>query len=138
MIIASTTTNKEGENMNKNKRIGCIRQYASGNEYIDWVFESDLISEDQEKKDLIQSWLFGLDEPWSDFACSYNICMNQRRTDENLKDLWKAEYLSIFYDGMESYAYGYGKTPEEALMNVKKLVEESIEKYYEGKDEDDE
>lgn len=125
--------------MNNDKKIGCIRQYMLGKEYIDWVSFEDLTSEDEEKKDLVQGWLHGLDEPWSDFSVNYQLSMPYQSPSKiNLDVLWCAEYASVFYDGMESAAFGYGKTPEDALANVKKLVEEVIDKYYLGKDEDDE
>lgn len=125
--------------MNNDKKLGCIRQYILGKEYIDWVNVEDLTSEDKETRDLVQGWLHGLDEPWSDFSVDYQVSIPYQPPSEiNLDILWCAEYTSIFYDGMESVAFGYGKTPEDALANVKKLVEEVIDKYYLGKDEDDE
>ena len=125
--------------MDENKKFGCLRQYMQGKEYVDWVKIQDLTSEDKETKDLVQGWLFGLDEPWSDFSVNYQVSMPYQPPSEmNLDILWCAEYTSIFYDGMESVAFGYGKTPEDALTNVKRLVEEVVDKYYLGKDKDNE
>ena len=125
--------------MNKDKKFGCIRQYMLGKEFIDWVKVEDLTSEDKETQDLVQGWLNGLDEPWSDFSVDYQVSIPyQPPAEMNLDILWCAEYTSIFYDGMESVAFGYGPTPEDAIANVNKMVAEVIEKYYKGKDEDDE
>jgi hypothetical protein len=125
---------------NTNQKLGYIREFHSDKEIVDWVTRSDLSSNIQEKKDLVQSWICGLAEPWSDSAESFVVrrnCMYDG-TIVPESEAWEAIYTSIFYDFLESCIVVYGATPIDALANAEGLLKEMIaiydEKYADEED----
>ena len=104
--------------------IGYIHEFHPNFNSKTWVAKEDFDSDNPAALKDLQAWAAGLAEPWSETSVSYVV---------NFKDdirLWEARYISIFYDCLESIALGYGDTPEAAVVAVKKIVEESIEKFY--------
>lgn len=124
---------------NKNDKLGYVCEYYKCDEIKEWVTREDLNSDDHEKKDLVQSFIIGLMEPWSASAEFFNINRNVRydgvKVDES--ESWKATYTSIFYDNLESVIVAYGATPDEALKNVENVLDE-MEAIYEERYADDE
>lgn len=123
----------------KHYKLGYLMEFHPDGETKDWVTREDLASEDQEKKNLVQSWIVGLAEPWCESAVSYCININQGNevvADEAHK--WVAACHSIFYDCLESVLVAYGATPEDALQNVRSEFAEMIkiycERYKDNKD----
>ena len=110
-------------------RIGYIHEFHADREMKDWVSANDLQSDDPIVKKVVQGWLYGLNEPWSDTSVHYALHPNFAR-DVTPETCWVAEYTSIFYDFMQSVAIAYGPTPEEALKNVTQMVEVIIAEYY--------
>jgi hypothetical protein len=119
---------RKGENKmeNTNQALGYVVEYYNREELKEQITRNDLTSDDQDRKDWVQSFIVGLMEPWSASAESFDVRRNIRydgtKVDEN--EAWKATYISIFYDFMESRLIAYGATPADALKNVEKLLEE--------------
>ena len=124
---------------NTNGKLGYVVEYYKGDELKEEVTREDLNSNDQEKKDLVQSWIVGLMEPWSASAEFFDIKRNVKYDGTKVaeSEAWKATYTSIFYDYLESRLIAYGATPGEALKNAEKLLEE-MEAIYEERYVDDE
>lgn len=125
---------------NENQKLGYIREFHPNKEIEDWVTREDLTSADQEKKDLVQSWIVGLAEPWSPSAESYVIHRNctYDGTIVPESEAWAATYTSIFYDFLESVIVAYGATPGEALSNAEKILEEMLMIYSEKYEDEEE
>ena len=113
------------------KRIGYVHEFHQNADMKTWVADQDLYNKTDEDviKD-VQHLLYGLVNPWSDTSVYYTINYNFEQNREK-DDIWVARYVSPFYDCLESVIFAYGKTPEEALENVKKLYTKIIKFYIE-------
>ena len=118
--------------MSERKRIGYIHEFHPNLDHKDWVADQDMSSEDPVVKKVVQDWLYGLANPWSETSLHYVVHPNHAPANKfNVGEEWVAEYTSIFYDCLESIAIGYGSSPQEAIDNVANMVAELIAKYYE-------
>ena len=124
---------------NKNEKLGYICEYYKDKEIKEWVTREDLNSDDPDKKDLVQGFVVGLMEPWSASAECFDIRRNVRYDGTKVaeSEAWKATYTSVFYDTLESVIVAYGATPDEALKNAEKILDE-VEVVYAKRYADDE
>lgn len=117
--------------MSKRIKIGYTHEFHPNFENNSWIADQDLASTDPIVQKEVQHWLYGLANPWSETAVSYvvspKIVVNEE-VPEN--ETWKAEYISTFYDCLQSIAIAYGSTPNEAIDNVTALVKNVLESYY--------
>lgn len=117
--------------MNKRIRIGYTHEFHPNFENNSWIADQDLTSVDPVVQKEVQHWLYGLANPWSETAVSY-IVSPKIAVDEEIpkNETWKAEYISTFYDCLQSIAIAYGSTPNEAIDNVTAMVKNVLEKHY--------
>ena len=113
----------------KQEVIGYLMEYHIGEEEKEEITRADLLSDDQEKKDLVKSWAYGLANPWSPSALSYTLNYVDWKPEIPENERWVAHCNSIFYDSLESVAISRGATAQEALKNVEDLVKSIIDKY---------
>ena len=123
----------------KNEKLGYICEYYKGQEIKEWVTREDLNSDDTDKKDLVQGFIVGLMEPWSASAECFEIRRNVKYDGTKVpeSEAWRATYTSIFYDALESVIVAYGATPDDALRNAEKILDE-METIYEERYADEE
>lgn len=121
-------------NGKERKRIGYIHEFHVNLDHKDWVADQDMNSTDPEVVKVVQGWLYGIIHTWSNTSENYVITHNHK-PDHTENEEWVAEYTSIFYDCMESVVIAYGKTPEEALTNVKNLTASVVEYFVEDDDD---
>lgn len=115
-------------NGTERKRIGYIHEFHMNMDSKDWVADQDMNSTDPDVTKVVQGWLYGIVHSWSNTSENYQINHNHA-VGHSEEEEWVAYYTSIFYDCMESVVLAYGRTPEEALINVKALTE-SVVKYF--------
>jgi hypothetical protein len=110
-----------------------VREYYQDQEIKEWVSREDLYSDNQEKQDLLQSWIVGLARPWSASAEFFHVSRNctYDGTIVEEREAWKATYTSIFYDTMESVIVAYGPNTREALASAEKILDEMVAIYEE-------
>lgn len=117
--------------MSERVRIGYTHEFHPNFENNSWIANEDLISTDPIVQKDVQHWLYGLANPWSETAISFitspTIMVDKEVPNEKT---WKAEYISTFYDCLQSIAIAYGATPNEAIDNVTTMVGDVLEKYY--------
>ena len=117
--------------MSERTRIGYVHEFHPNFEDKSWIADQDLTSTDPVVQKEVQHWLYGLANPWSETAVSYVVSPKIAVNEEVARnETWKAEYISTFYDCLQSVAIAYGSTPNEAIDNVTKLVEYVINNYY--------
>lgn len=128
---------------NKNEILGYICEYYKDQEIKEWVTRKDPNSDDPEKKDLVQSFIVGLMEPWSASAECFEIRRNVKYDGTKVaeSEAWRATYTSIFYDTLESVVVAYGETPDKALKNTENILDEMEaiyeERYVDKEEKDD-
>lgn len=112
--------------------IGYHIEYSQGEEERIEIRQEDLVSPDQERRDLIKSWAYGLANPWSQSALSYTLNYNGWDNSLNENERWLGQCNSIYYDCLESVIVARGASAQEALTNVEKFMNEIIGKYNEN------
>lgn len=109
--------------------IGYHIEYSHGDEEKIEIYQEDLTSTDKERQELVQSWVYGLANPWSLSALSYTLSCND--WDNSLKEdeRWLCQCNSIYYDCLESVVFARGGSAQEALANVESFMNKLIKKY---------
>ena len=116
--------------MEERIRLGYVKEFFRGMDLRSWVANQDMTSDDPVVQRDVQRWLHGIAHSLTPNSVQYNI---HRRLsgDKAYPDCpWVCEYTSHMYDQVYAIAIGYGKTEEEAVVNVKKMMKDNIEKYY--------
>lgn len=117
--------------MNERVRIGYIHEFHPNFENNSWIADEDLTSDNPVVQKDVQEWLYGLANPWSETAVSFTTSPTIMVDKEVPKEkTWTANYISTFYDCLQSVAIAYGTTPNEAINNVAAMVKDVLEKYY--------
>lgn len=111
-------------------RLGYVKEYFRGMDFRSWVADQDMESEDPVVQRDVQKWLHGVSHPLMPGSVQYNI-HHRLNGDTNYPECpWVCEYTSHMYDRVYAIAIGYGKTEEEAVINVKNMIKTYVDKYY--------
>ena len=90
----------------------------------DWIHFHDIEGTPIDSE-VLQRWALWLNSPWSYAHEKYNIEFNLNLKDDysvadNFKEYpWRCYLEVVGYDGACGVIYGYGKTPEEAMLHCK-------------------
>lgn len=111
-------------------RLGYVKEYFRGMELRSWVADQDMESKDPVVQRDVQKWLHGISHPFTSHTVQYNI--HPRLSSDAVKPdcPWVAEYIVRMYDQVYAIAISYGKTEEEAIINLKNMIKYYVEKYY--------
>ena len=114
--------------MKERIRLGYVKEFFRGMDLRSWVANLDMESEDPVVQRDVQRWLHGVSHPMT----THSITVHGRLSGETIYPdcPWVAEYTAHMHDQVYAVAFGYGKTEEEAVINVKNMIQENVSKYY--------
>lgn len=73
--------------------------------------------------EILQSWALWLNSPWSyaheNYHIEFNVKDNYSVADDFEQYPWRCYLEVVGYDGAGGAIYGYGKTPEEAMLHCR-------------------
>ena len=115
--------------MEERIRLGYVKEYFRGMELRSWVANQDMESEDPTVQRDVQRWLYGISHPMDTHTVQYNIHLRLSGDETHPECPWVAEYIVRMYDEVYAIAFDYGKTEEEAVINLKNMMKENVTKY---------